>query len=86
MVPITKSFRELGIDIDEPAPSTRASDEGPISANITFDDFLKRKTVDEQDEMLGKGRAELFRAGKITLRDLLDQSGNPLTLKQLKAL
>jgi hypothetical protein len=86
LVPITKTFKELGIDIEEPAPSTRASDEGPISATITFDDFLKRKTTEEQDAMLGKGKAQLFRDGKITLRDLLDQSGNPLTLKELEKL
>jgi SPP1 gp7 family putative phage head morphogenesis protein len=86
LVPITKSYRELGIDIDEPTPGLRASDEGPISVNTTFDEFLSRKSVEEQDEMLGKGRAQLFRDGKITLRDLLDQSGNPLTLKELEKL
>jgi hypothetical protein len=34
--------------------------------------------------MLGKGRAELWRDGKITLQQLLDQRGNPLTLQQLR--
>ena len=35
------SFKELGIDVPEPDASTRASDEGQVSADITFDDFLK---------------------------------------------
>jgi hypothetical protein len=35
--------------------------------------------------MLGKGRAELWRSGKITLNQLLDQRGNPLTLAQLQS-
>lgn len=84
LVPITKTFRELGLDIDEPDAGTRASDEGQISAKITFDEFLSRKSKAQQDDMLGVGRAELWRSGKITLRDLLDQKGRPLTLKQLQ--
>jgi hypothetical protein len=35
--------------------------------------------------MLGKGRAELWRSGKITLNQLLDQRGNPLTLAELRS-
>lgn len=64
---------------------TRASDEGQIDRNITFDDFLKRKSKAYVDEMLGKGRADLWRAGKITLKDLVSGQGRPLTLAELKA-
>lgn len=85
LVPITKSFRELGLNIDEIPAGQRASDEGPISANITFDKFLDGKTKTFQDDLLGKGRADLWRSGKITLRDLVNQQGRPLTLEQLKA-
>jgi hypothetical protein len=46
---------------------------------------LKRKGVEYQNEVLGVGRADLWRAGKITLRDLVSGSGNPLTLDQLRA-
>lgn len=84
MVDVTKTFRELGIDIDEVPRGTRASMEGQVD-DLTFEDFLKRKGTDYQDEILGKGRAQLYRDGIITFNQLLDQSGNPLTLKQLKA-
>lgn len=84
-VPITKTFRELGIDIDEAPTSTRASVDGQIDAGTTFNDFLKRKGTDYQNEVLGEGRADLWRAGKITLRDLVNGDGNPLTLDQLRA-
>jgi len=84
-VPITKTFKELGLNIDEPGASTRASDEGQISGNTTFDDFLKTKSEAYQDEMLGPGRADLWRNGKITLRDLVNGKGRPLTLDELKA-
>lgn len=64
---------------------TRASDEGPIDRKTSFDQFLQRKTKTYVDEMLGKGRADLWRAGKITLKDLVNGQGRPLSLDELKA-
>lgn len=84
-VPITKTFRDLGIDIDEPEETTRASTDGPVDAKMEFDDFLKRKGIKWQNDVLGEGRAELWRSGKITLRDLVTSQGRPLTLDQLRA-
>jgi hypothetical protein len=84
-VPIVKTLRELGIPIDQPDRTTRASEDGPVSATTTFDDFLKRKGEAWQNEVLGVGRADLWRAGKITLRDLVSGDGRPLTLDQLRA-
>jgi hypothetical protein len=84
-VPITKSFKELGLKLKDPAFTTRASDEGQIDADISFDKFLKRKGKAYQDGMLGKGRADLWRAKKITLKDLVDANGRPLTLAELQA-
>lgn len=85
LIPVTKTFRELGIRAPEPAQSLRASSEGPIAATTTFDDFLTRKGVAYQDKMLGPGRAQLWRDKKITLQQLLDLQGNPLTLAELEA-
>jgi hypothetical protein len=84
-VAIMKSLRDMGIDMDEPDPGQRASAVGPISAKTTFGDFLKMMGPEYQNETLGKGRAELFRAGKLTPRELVDQSGRPLKLLALKA-
>lgn len=87
-IPITKSFEELtgGKIKDTIEPATRASMDGSVAADLTFDQFLKNKPPEFADKMLGKGRAELWRSGKITLNQLLDQRGNPLTLEQLKRL
>jgi hypothetical protein len=84
-VPITKSFKELGVDIPEPPGTTRASADGQLTISTSFDDFLKRKGQAFQDEVLGVGRADLWRAGKITLRDLVNGDGNPLSLEALRA-
>lgn len=70
--------------VELPEDATRASVDGQVPASTTFEDFLKKKGDAFSDEVLGPGKAKLYRDGKITIRQLLDQSGNPLTLKQLK--
>jgi SPP1 gp7 family putative phage head morphogenesis protein len=87
-VPVTKSFTELtgGAIKDKVEVGTRASMDGYVAQDLKFSDFLKRKSPEFADSMLGKGRADLWRSGKITLTQLLNQKGNPLTLAQLKEL
>ncbi|WP_342049886.1 MULTISPECIES: phage minor head protein [unclassified Cupriavidus] len=83
-IPLLKSFRELGMDVEDFTPTTRASMDGQVAADLSFADFLSGKSKAFQDEVLGKGKADLWRSGKITLQQLLDQRGNPLTLAQLQ--
>lgn len=85
LIPLTRSWKDLGINIDEIPTSTRASMNGQVAANLAFEDWLADKSAAFQDKVLGPGRAALFRSGKITLRDLLNQSGRPLTLDELRA-
>lgn len=83
LTPITKTYRELGIDIPEVTGLTRASDLGQITADTSFSSFLDRHSKAEQDQFFGKGKAELWREGKITLKDLVSQNGRPISLSQL---
>lgn len=85
-IPITKTFRELGLDIDEFPKGTRSSMDGQVAKDLSFDDFLKGKPKSFADDLLGPGRAELWRDGKITLQQLVGGDGNPLTLEQLRKL
>lgn len=85
ITPKTKTFKELGIDIPEFRASTRAASGGPVAGDTTMKAYLDRRTPAQLDEQLGKGRADLYREGKITLPQLLDQAGRPLTLAQLRA-
>ncbi|MDP0309861.1 minor capsid protein [Glaesserella parasuis] len=80
---VTKSWKELGIDAEEMPSSTRASQDGPVSEQINYENWLKSKSPGQQDQVLGKGKAGLWRRGVITFADMLDQSGRPLTLKDL---
>ena len=86
LVPVLKSFAELGLpDLTLPE-GTRASLDGQVPGDITFAQFLRSKPDSFADRMLGKQRAELWRSGKITLNQLVDMRGNPLTVEELVAL
>lgn len=84
-IAIMKTLREMGIDMDEPDPGMRASSAGPISAKTTFADFLTMRGEAYQNEVLGPGRAALFREGKLSPRDLVNMSGRPMKLTDLRA-
>lgn len=80
MTPVTRLSKvadELGI-------GQRASSIGPVARTTTFADFLARQPAAWQDEVLGKGRGELYRAGKITLRGTVSGRGSPLSLAALQ--
>lgn len=76
--PIPKSEADTG-----PAIGARASSEGPVAAGTTFEQFLKRQPPGFVNEVLGKERAAMFRAGKITIRDLVSGTGRPLRIEEL---
>ena len=84
-VPVLKSFRELGLDIDEVPKSTRSSLDGQIAQDTTFEGWLSRQPVKRQNDNLGVGRAQLWRDGDIKFRDLIDGNGRELTLMELRA-
>lgn len=83
--PVTKTWRQMGIDIDELEPARRSMDD-IVPGETTFDKFLDRKGKVFQDDMLGPGRAQLWRDGKITISDLVNNRGRELSLAELKAL
>ncbi len=75
----------LGKVLDGEPGGTRASTDGQVSAALTFEGWLERQPIERQNDILGKGRAELYRKGTITLQDLVSGRGRPLTIEQLKA-
>lgn len=84
LVPILDTTSALGFDISGRGKSTRAAEGESVSSSMSFDKWLSRRTVAQQNEQLGVGRANLWRKGEITLAQLLNQKGNPLTLAALE--
>jgi len=69
-LPVLATWRELGVDMDE-APGTRASQDGQVPATLRFEQWLQSKPVAFQERWFGPGRARLWRAGQLTLSELL---------------
>ncbi|HEY0915882.1 MAG TPA: phage minor head protein [Solimonas sp.] len=63
---------------------TRASQDGPVSGQETYQSWLKRQPAAFQDEVLGNAKGALFRRGGLTLDRFVSRSGDELTLDQLK--
>ena len=80
-VPILKTWKEMGIDIDELPEISRASMDGQVQYK-TFSDWLKRQPDGRIEATLGKRRAELYQSGKLTI-DQLMRDGKPLSVKEL---
>lgn len=82
--PVTKSFKELGLDIGEFRPTTRASMGGQVPAQQTYADWLKKQPAARQDEILGPTRGKLLRQGGLKLEGFYNNQGSFLTLQQLR--
>lgn len=83
-IPITYSWAELGARHKKQVPkSMRASMTGQVPATVTYEQWLRRQSKEVQTQTLGKARAEMFRSGKLSLKDLTNSFGAPLTINQL---
>lgn len=81
--PVLKTWQELGIDLKEAPPGTRASANGEVPDAMSYEDWLKGEPVHVQENALGVTRAKLFRDGDLTLGQFSDDRGHTLTLDQL---
>lgn len=88
VVPILKSWREMGVDADDLDKSARASMNGQVPGNITYEDWLRRRVNDGDmevvEEALGKERAKLFANGRVSVGDFVDRRGRTITLQELR--
>lgn len=90
LVPVLKSYGELLGDtsldreLKKLPKSTQSSMDGQVAGDLTYEQWLRDQPESRQLEVLGPGRLKLWRARKISLRDLIDQRGNPMTLKELQ--
>lgn len=83
-VPVTKSWKELGLPFEELSPSTRASMDGQVAAEQTYGQWLSRQSRARQEEVLGPTRVKLIREGKLPMDALYSPRGDFLTLDQLR--
>lgn len=82
--PVTRSWRELGIPLDEMSPSERASMDGAVPADMKYSEWLQRQSAARQDQVLGPERAQMMRDGIISFDDMYSPTGKWLTIDQLR--
>lgn len=89
IVPVTKSLEDLGIStrkkniVDDNTEGTRKSFDGKVPESTTYEEWLDRQPESVQIEALGRSKWELWSKGKLNFRQLVDQSGNPLSTEAL---
>jgi len=105
---VTKTFREMGVDVDEIEkayrPYTVRGTVDPLTGKVipgkigvgggkiietgrflgTYEDFLKGQSEKVQRQILGPGRLELWKSGKVKLKDFADAKGNQYLLTELR--
>ena len=64
--------------------STRASLGKPVSEKMDYSSWFKRQSEKRQIEILGLEKHKIYVKGNLTFRQMVDQSGNPLTIQELK--
>lgn len=51
--------------------------------DLSYENWLKNRPRNVQIAILGRTKYELWKKGKISFKDLVDQSGNPLSIEEL---
>jgi SPP1 gp7 family putative phage head morphogenesis protein len=86
LVPIAKGWEDmadaLGMTMEDFTEAEKKALDGAPPRRQSYEEWLGGQPKDVQDEALGSGRAELFRAG--TKLDDMTDKGRTLTLEELK--
>ena len=85
-VPITKSWKELGIDMADLPAGTRASMDGQVASETSYGQWLAKQSAERQDEVLGPARGKLLREGGIGFDKFFNDKGRFYTLGDLERL
>jgi SPP1 gp7 family putative phage head morphogenesis protein len=82
-----KAFRaeakERGVSVQQVRQEWADANVGRVPAATSYSEWLKTQPASFQDEILGHGKAEMFRAG-VPLERFIDKSGRSLSLVELK--
>ncbi len=81
---VTKSWRELGIDLDEMDAGTRASMDGQVPADTNFLDWIQRQPEWRQRQVFGETRFRLMKEGGMHPSEFYTDKGEFISLEQLR--
>ncbi|WP_034913009.1 phage Mu F like family protein [Erwinia sp. 9145] len=81
---VTKSWRQLGFNVDEMDAGTRASMDGQVASDTSYGEWLQRQPLSRQIDVLGEKRARLMREGGMRTSEFFSDKGEWLSLEQLR--
>ena len=95
ILPITVSWKSLAgsksklsnkqlKELDKIPVGERASMGGLVPSNMNYNSWLLTQSKEVQQDILGVGKWQLWSENKLSVTDLVDNTGNPLTLEQLR--
>ena len=58
--------------------------DGQVAAKTTYDKWLRGRSVEFQEDILGVQKSKLFRQGGLTLDKFVDRNGAEYTLDELR--
>ena len=78
---------ELGLDVDELSPSTRASMDGQVPEDLTYAEWLSRQSPERLEQVLGVTKAQMYLDGGRSVEGIerFFNDGRLLTLKELES-
>ena len=84
-VAVFKTSRQLQkmLKIKNIPMGTRSSMNGQVAIDLDYNKWLKKQPKAFQNEVLGRKKGDLFRAG-VPMDKFIDKAGNELTLQELK--
>jgi SPP1 gp7 family putative phage head morphogenesis protein len=84
VVPVLKSWKEMGIDLKQAPKGTRAAMDGSVPEDVTYPQWLKKQNASTQREVLGATRYKKYKSGEISdITRFSDPTGKLYTLPQL---
>lgn len=83
-LPVLRSYRELGIPIDDMPVGTRASMFGQVPADLYYPQWIEMQTEEIQECVLGTERTRLLRVSGLSYTELHAEDGVFLNLDDLR--
>ena len=85
IVPVLKSWQQLGLKGDDLPVGVRASMNGDVPGDITYGEWLRKQPRAFVFETLGRKKGQLFLDGDLAIDRFVDRAGAELSLVQLRA-
>jgi hypothetical protein len=81
---LAKKNKKLAKRLDKKmSQDMKASLDGPIPAKTRYEDWLKTQPDVVVNKVLGKKKAQMWRDGKLSFRELIDESARPLNVYEI---